>query len=120
MIQFGAASGFSGTSCLKSFRCPEGMKPQHVLVPSVASGTDSGRGVFQVDALVVFSISPDAGFDLDQLERAGLSQHSADAAGLMLPKVGALLERIMCDCLCESAPDTHAVFAFVAGGFARA
>ncbi len=87
IVQFGAASGFPGMSCLKSFRCPNGMDPQRVLVPNVASVTDSGRGVFNVDALVVFLISPDAGFDFAQLERAGLSKTAVDAAGLVLPKV---------------------------------
>ena len=62
-IQFGATSGFPGMSCLKSFRFPDGMDPQRVLVPNISSDTKSGRGMFNVDALVVFLMSPDAGFD---------------------------------------------------------
>ena len=89
-IQFGANSGFPGMSCLKSFRFPDGMDPQRVLVPNISSDTKSGRGMFNVDALIVFLMSPDAGFDLAQLERDGLSQHAFDAAGMKLPKVGAL------------------------------
>ena len=89
-IQFGATSGFPGMSCLKSFRFPDGMDPQCVLVPNASSDTKSGRGMFNVDALIVFLMSPDAGFDLAQLERDGLSQHAFDAAGMKLPKVGAL------------------------------
>jgi hypothetical protein len=94
-IQFGASSGFPGASCLKSFRSPDGMEPHRVLVPNVVSVTKSGCGLFSVDALVVFLISPDAGFDLAQLERAGLSKNVIDAAGLKLPKVSALAVRCM-------------------------
>jgi hypothetical protein len=62
-IQFGATSGFPGVSCLKSFRFPDGMDPHRVLVPNAPSDTKSGRGIFNVDALIVFFMSPDAGFD---------------------------------------------------------
>ncbi len=120
IVQFGAASGFPGMSSLKSFRCPNGMDPQRVLVPSVASVTDSGRGVFNVDALVVFLISPDAGFDFAQLERAGLSKTAVDAAGLVLPKVDALRVRVMCcGVLRASAYATHAMYVCVAVRSAR-
>ena len=62
-IQFGATSGFPGVSCLKSFRFTDGMDPHRVLVPNAPSDTKSGRGIFNVDALIVFFMSPDAGFD---------------------------------------------------------
>ncbi len=88
-IPFGASSGFPGSSCLKSFQFPDRMEPHRALVPNVASVTDSGCGLFSVDALVVFLIRPDAGFDLAQLERAGLSKQVIDAAGLKLPEVSA-------------------------------
>ena len=92
IVQFGASSGLPGTSCLKSFRFPDGMDPQRVLVPNaVVTGS---RGAFNVDALVVFLTRPDAGFDLVQLERAGLSMTAVDAAGLVLPKVGASYVRV--------------------------
>ncbi len=66
------------------------MDPQRALVPS-ASATESGRAVFPVDAMVVFLIQPDAGFDFDELERCGLSKTAIDDAGLVLPKVCAVL-----------------------------
>jgi hypothetical protein len=40
------------------------MDPQRVLVPNASSDTKSGRGMFNVDALIVFLMSPDAGFDV--------------------------------------------------------
>ncbi len=88
-IQFGAASGFFGSSCLKSFCFPLGVDPQRALVPS-ASATESGRAAFPVDAMVVFLIQPDAGFDFAELERCGLSKTAIDDAGLVLPKVCAI------------------------------
>jgi hypothetical protein len=42
---------------------PDGMDPHRVLVPNASSDTKSGRGIFNVDALIVFLKSPDAGFD---------------------------------------------------------
>ena len=98
------------------------MEPQHALVPHVASAKDSGRGVFDVDALVVFQILPDAGFDFAQLERAGLSKHAVDAAGLMLPKVGALLCELLMLCVVvfhACVRVAHAVLVRHAVGFAR-
>ena len=65
------------------------MDPQRALVPS-ASATESGRAVFPVDAMVVFLIQPDAGFDFDELQRCGLSKTAIDDAGLVLPKVCAV------------------------------
>jgi hypothetical protein len=123
-IQFGAVSGFSGSSCLKSFCFPLGVDPQRALVPS-ASAEQSGRAVFPVDAMVVFLIQPDAGFDFAELERCGLSKTAIDDAGLVLPKVCAvrcarcLLLRVSPLLNCASV-FTHAAFACVAVRSARA